>query len=81
MNKIWFRRKRYGWGWVPATREGWLSILIWLVLLLWIEQKMDQNEMKNITVIILMVGALIYLCYKKGEKPRWQWGKDKGTSQ
>lgn len=26
---------------------------------------------------VLLVVALIALCYLTGEKPRWQWGKEK----
>ncbi len=26
---------------------------------------------------ILLIAALIALCYLTGEKPRWQWGKEK----
>jgi hypothetical protein len=27
--------------------------------------------------IILSTALLIFICYKKGEKPRWQWGPPK----
>ena len=27
-----------------------------------------------IVKVIALVAALIFVCYKKGESPRWQWG-------
>ncbi len=26
---------------------------------------------------LALVAILIWICFKKGEKPRWQWGEDK----
>ena len=26
-NKFWFKRKKYGWGWRPASYEGWAVTL------------------------------------------------------
>jgi uncharacterized membrane protein YhaH (DUF805 family) len=75
MTKIWFRRKIYGWGWYPATWEGWLTMLIWLILFVFGVIKTDHDWFENVFVILLMFGILIWICYIKGEKPRWQWGK------
>lgn len=74
-NKIWFRRKLYGWGWYPVTWQGWLVILIWAVVFTSLMIKMDHEGIKNILFILISTGILIYVCYKKGEKPKWQWGK------
>ena len=71
----WFKRKLYGWGWTPAKWQGWFAILVWLVLFVFAVEKMDHEWLKNLIVIIIMTGLLIYVCYKKGEKPKWQWGK------
>jgi len=74
-NKIWFRRKLYGWGWYPSTLEGWLVILVWALIFTSLMIKIDHEIEKNILFIFISTGVLIYVCYKKGEKPRWQWGK------
>lgn len=34
MSKYWFEPKKYGWGFMPATTEGWLATLVLLTLLL-----------------------------------------------
>jgi len=76
-NKIWFKRKLYGWGWTPVTWEGWAVLLGWLILFIFSVSKVDHEGVKNIWVAFAFTGILIYICYKKGEKPRWQWGKEK----
>jgi len=75
MDKIWFKRKLYGWGWTPVTWEGWLVILVWFVLFVSLIKKFDHEWLKNLVFIFISVGILILICYKKGEKPRWQWGR------
>ena len=90
MKKIWFRRKLYGWGWTPVTWEGWLVILIWVILFiplirktLWFSSKSadfdviftPENQLKNFIFILISTGILILISYLKGEKPKWQWGK------
>ena len=65
---LWFKRKIYGWGWTPVKWQGWLTIILYILILL------ISIPDKNILDIILATILLIYICYKKGEKPRWQWG-------
>lgn len=73
--KLWFKRKLYGWGWCPCSWEGWLVIAVWLVFFYFAVIMMDHEWLKNLLFIVLSIFFLIYICYKKGEKPRWQWGK------
>jgi len=75
MKKLWFKRKLYGWGWCPCSWEGWAVILIWIIFFIFATSNIDHEGLKNVAFVILSVLALIYICYKKGEKPRWQWGK------
>jgi hypothetical protein len=28
----WFKRKAYGWGWLPANRQGWLTLAVLVVV-------------------------------------------------
>lgn len=75
--KVWFKRKLYGWGWTPSTLEGWLVVLVWALLFASLMSKIDHEGFKNIFFVLIITGILIYVCYKKGEKPRWQWGERK----
>lgn len=32
----WFKRKLYGWGWTPATWQGWVTLVAFLAVFFWI---------------------------------------------
>ena len=76
----WFKRKVYGWGWFPATKQGWFVTLIFIIIA--IALAININELatgKDIILglflpLLLMLIIMIRICYAKGEKPRWQWG-------
>lgn len=80
----WFKAKLYGWGWTPVKWQGWLVILVYVALIISLvlmrEESIPGNpdSGSNFLVfglpIILLTALLIFICYKKGEKPRWQWG-------
>ncbi len=77
--KLWFKAKTYGWGWTPCTWEGWLVILASTLIIIFYSVQLDKNS-KEIPYIFffkiaIIVSALIFICYKKGEKPGWRWGK------
>ncbi|MFA6257362.1 MAG: hypothetical protein WCT29_03605 [Candidatus Paceibacterota bacterium] len=78
---LWFKRKLFGWGWVPVRWQGWVVVLIGLAFAafgFYVGQT-DDAPGASLLGIILMLGFISYFGYKKGEKPRWQWGlpKDK----
>ena len=74
----WFKRKMYGWGWVPVKWQGWLAILTWMTLLI-VSINLIKNDVheagKNLAIILFFTAMLLWICYKKGEKPKWSWGK------
>jgi len=72
--KLWFKRKCYGFGWTPVTWQGWTVVIVWVAVFYFGVAKMDHEWLKNLIIIAIMTGILIWICYKKGEKPRWQWG-------
>ena len=71
--KIWFRAKNYGWGWYPVTWEGWSVLIIFVIL----EIFFIMNVFFFVPGTVLSILALIFICYKTGEKPGWRWGKKK----
>lgn len=85
MKRIWFKRKLYGWGWAPVTWEGWLVILVYIGLILTLAFTREEyvpgnpdsgsNFLVSALPIIVLTILLVTISYKKGEKPRWQWGK------
>ena len=80
---IWFRAKRYGWGWTPTTWQGWLVLAVWILLNVWWFRSVDaQSHSVSDTLIgvaplfILSTVIFLALCYTKGERPHWRWGDD-----
>lgn len=83
MAELWFKAKRYGWGWVPCAWQGWLVLVAYLVLTWIIFLPIDSapyeagEVIKNFIIPQLLITVLlIWVCYRKGEKPRWRWGSD-----
>ena len=76
--ELWFRAKYYGWGWYPCCWEGWLALFIWAILFALIVGR-AENETRIILKVfipaLILTIALIILCFIKGEKPRWRWGR------
>ena len=83
----WFKAKLYGWGWVPVKWQGWAVLLVYVALLiiLVISREKDipgnpdsgSNFLTLAVPIIVLTILLIVIAYKKGERPRWQWGQSK----
>ena len=71
---LWFRSKRYGYGWYPATWQGWLVLAIWLALLLIAIPIVKTNPLRFVLHVFIITALLIIVCAMTGEKPRWLWG-------
>lgn len=79
-HRYWFKRKLYGWGWTPATSEGWSVIIVSLALIVFLAWRAERLVIAGMDVlwqlllpIGIVVSILIVICYKTGESPRWQW--------
>lgn len=70
------------------TWEGWLAIILIVALTiavpfgLEIVLNVEDNPEREVFVVlaailspIVLVPLLIWISYKKGEKPMWQWGE------
>ena len=78
----WFKKKLYGWGWVPVKWQGWTVIAVFVLFLLWISFDLNQTPSNNeifwfFVKVFLAVSLLLVICYEYGEKPSWQWGRPK----
>ncbi len=75
----WFKRKLYGWGWTPATKEGWLLIVGYAVfvigLVLCFEKQIIAYSSQYLFIVALLMILFLGIIVKKGESPKWQWGK------
>lgn len=83
MKTLWFKRKTYGYGWTPATWQGWVIVVTYIVLVGLIANRgkfyTDRADVLGgiVIPIVLLTAALIATSVLKGERPRWQWGKKK----
>jgi hypothetical protein len=79
----WFKAKLYGWGWTPVRWQGWVVLLVYVAFVILFGLTIDQNSLPREIVftfvlpVVFLTTTLIRICYKKGEKPRWQWGVPK----
>ncbi|PIR75110.1 MAG: hypothetical protein CO030_02415 [Candidatus Magasanikbacteria bacterium CG_4_9_14_0_2_um_filter_42_11] len=83
MRRYWFKRKLFGWGWQPATWEGWLVLVAYIVIALGnlffryagSVSEDAQSIYRFLFDTIILTIILILITVRTGEKPRWQWGK------
>lgn len=83
----WFKRKLYGWGWVPVSWQGWTTIAVFILLLVWFivpfisaPAPSTMHVLWFLVRIVIWAYALLLVCYAKGEPPKWQWGMKEKTS-
>jgi len=80
--KLWFKAKMYGWGWTPISWEGWVITILYVITIVqygwsadkWAHSGSDTPLNFAIPFVINTIFLLI-ICYAKGEKPEWRWGK------
>lgn len=79
----WFKAKLFGWGWTPVTWQGWLATGLYVILMIAFALTLDGNSpprevfFTGIFPMMLLTIGFIRVCYRTGEKPRWQWGLPK----
>src|SRR3989344_4551255 len=88
---LWFKRKLYGFGWTPARWQGWMvtagfAFAIGFVVARFLTTvapgtPVDVLIFQLLVPVAALTGLLIFICYKKGEKPRWQWGLPKKENE
>jgi len=85
MSSLWFKARRYGWGWMPASAEGWMVLAAFLVLtalgtavyVYAVSRGADVRMACGLFLLWVAVlsGILIAIAYATGEPPRWRWGE------
>jgi hypothetical protein len=74
--KFWFPAKKYGWGWGPPNCwQGWAVMAVWAALLCGGAFVLMPNMGLFVLYAVILAAALCLVCFLKGEKPRWRWGK------
>lgn len=84
MPTYWFTQKRYGWGWTPVTWQGWALVAAYAALvvagaLLFLRD--DHGARGVLAFVVWTTGYTVWLitmCWRRGPRPRWQWGPRPG---
>ena len=79
--KLWFRAKRFGWGWTPISWEGWVIMLLYLIGTIGYFIDADRYSHSGSDTLIsfaipfiINTIFLLIICYTRGEKFGWKWG-------
>jgi hypothetical protein len=79
---LWFKAKRFGYGWYPSSWQGWGVLLMYLFSMI-TEAFFVANHAHSgsdfllsfFPRIFILTTFLIIICEAKGEPARWRWGK------
>jgi hypothetical protein len=73
---IWFKSKRYGWGWTPLTWQGWVvtGAYVGLIVLSAVAFPPRQSTFAFVASVLGLSVVLVTICWIKGEPPKWRWG-------
>lgn len=73
----WFAAKSYGLGWsVPVTWQGWVSVLVFLAMLIGGLARIDEQKARIGYVVTVIIAFVIVVAWK-GERPlKWRWGRE-----
>lgn len=82
-DRYWFKRRRYGWGWMPVTWQGWTVVAVWILIVIGgstaiarvPEDQQSTERALFLTFMAIATIGLFRISYAKGPKPRWRWGK------
>lgn len=82
--KYWFKAKNYGWGWYPASWQGWSITLFYLFLIITnfrhvdaVTQSGSDTLLSVVPESFILTVLLIIICHATGEKAEWRWGGKK----
>jgi hypothetical protein len=76
--ELWFRAKRYGWGWTPSMWKGWLVFAAYVAFLAVVAALCARHMLTQpafFACVALLTTLLLAICWLKGEKPQWHWGR------
>lgn len=72
---VWFVNRDYGYGWRPANIYGWLTVGLYVALVL---VALSQIEVRItvvgfLLIVFILTIILIIISYIKGTQLEWRW--------
>ena len=83
---LWFKRRRYGYGWTPVRWQGWFFVILFLGLIAAATVVFIMTPYSNeslwiyLDIVISFIILLIIIAFFTGPTPRWRWGKKPGDN-
>jgi len=87
--KFWFKRRRYGWGWMPSTWQGWAVIVVFVTVIITAAVSLmpprpahptHAQMLTFLAVDGVAVAGLTLVLLLTGPLPRWRWGWKPGDN-
>lgn len=80
--KPWFTAKTFGWGWTPATWQGWMMTLLMvelIIVVVFVSTLTGDTARQQLYVafpfLALIISTMAMINYRTGEKAKWGWFK------
>ncbi len=81
--KYLMKRRRYGYGWIPVTWQGWLFLVLQAAIVVVaataLPAKQAQPTIGELVHFFLIVGfaiaSLVLVSIQTSPSPKWRWGK------
>lgn len=80
----WFKRRRYGFGWIPVTMQGWVVVLLFAAVLIsggaFLLKDTPRNTLSEDVLLfavfaLVAVAVLVMVSLARGPRPKWRWGR------
>ena len=75
--KKWFKAKKYGYGWKPASPEGWIVIIIFVSAIFGITYFFKEDPIVAVILSLICTFFAFIISIKKGDPLKWRWGEEK----
>ena len=74
----WFVPKRFGWGAMPVTWQGWTATFVFVALAAVVGNLAEHRSAVWAALLVPLVLAFLWLCWVKTDGDwSWRWGEKK----
>lgn len=81
--KYLMKRRRYGYGWIPVTWQGWTMLLLQGVLVVAAAtflpakpaQPTTSELIRFLIILVCAVATIVLVSVQSGPRAKWRWGK------